>query len=203
MALAVDPEKHGMPTVDEWADSVFGPLHFEVGPGDPQLGLPDFVYNDGVEAAGAPAGLAPGYGLDAVEDAAGPGLLAAPLDAAGGDGIDWADGLAVLPPAMFGQDLLQDVSFGQHLLRWEDVAAQLTITDAYDDGDLDIDAGLATWAAAFAQDGIDRTGANAAAMMAPASGLDVMSWPGDDEQGLFAPLLVDGAGDGVDAGAAV
>jgi hypothetical protein len=207
MALALDPEKHGMPTIDEWADSVFGPLPMSIGPGDPQLGLPDFEYNDGVDAADGPAAMAPGYGLDALEDAAGPGLLLRPLDGVpGGDGVDWADGPAPLPPAMFGRDLLQDVSLdaGADLLRWEDVAPLLDVQDVYERGDggpaLHVDVGRDGWAAAFAADGVDRAGA-ATAVMTPAIGQDLVSWTAqdaEDERAFYAPLSAGGAGDGVD-----
>jgi hypothetical protein len=209
MALAIDPEKHGMPTIDEWADSVFGPMHVDVGPGDPQLGLPDFTYNDGVDLDDGVGALAPAYGLDALEDAGGAGRLLLPSDGvAGGDGVDWADWPVVMPPAMLGMDVMHDVSndAGLDLLRWEDVSALLNVEDAYVDvdfrldGDRGADAAMMTsWAPAYGADLYERAGETAAIAMAPAHGLDVLATRAEeDADGFYAPLSLDGPGDGVD-----
>jgi hypothetical protein len=186
MALAIDPDKVGMPSLDDWADSLFGPQHYEVGPGDPQLGLPEFEYDDGFEPAGGPDPLFPAYGLDAMELAEGPALLSRPQGGVDGvDQVDWAD---VASPAAFGQDML--VQSGEDLLSWDDVAASLAVEDVFVD-EPEEGAWLAM-APSFGEDLLERESPLVADLgTAPASGEDLLAAVADEEE-LLLPLPEDG-----------
>jgi len=183
MALAIDPDKVGMPSIDDWADSVFGPSHYDVGPGDPQLGLPDYDYNDGFDPPdGLLFPLLPAYGLDALEVADGPVALALPMQ--GLDGVDDVGWTEVLAPAAFARDILVDV------------APLLAANDLFVDESDEAYELLAT-APAFGVDDVEREDTLLALGTAPAFGQDLLAEQVDEDE-LLLPLPQGGMQDGVD-----